>query len=158
MAQVLTAVADSSSLIALEQIGLLQTVEPLFAELLIPPAVAREITPTLPARPPWISERALQRPIDRRVLAAALGPGESEVISLALELDSYGVMIDERPARRLAAQLGLQVAGAVRVLLEAKAAGLLPLIRPSLDSLLDVGFFVSRQVIDEALAEAGEAT
>jgi predicted nucleic acid-binding protein len=88
---------------------------------------------------------------------AALEPGETEAISLALELQTYGVMLDDRQARHLAARLGLHVAGTIRVLLEAKAAGLLPVVRPSINALLDVGFFVSAQIVDEALMEAGES-
>lgn len=43
----LVAVSDSSALIALYQVGLLQRLTPLFDELVIPRAVAREIAPTV---------------------------------------------------------------------------------------------------------------
>jgi predicted nucleic acid-binding protein len=49
----------------------------------VPPAVAREVELSLPAS---VRERKLSRPIPAAVLRAALDPGESEAISLALEL------------------------------------------------------------------------
>lgn len=157
VAQTLAAIADASSLIVLEQIGLLQSLEPLFSVCLIPPAVAREIAPTVTDRPTWIVEQPLRQPLDVRVLNSSLGRGEIEAIGLALELGSYGIIIDDRQARRLAESLGLSVAGTVRILLEAKAAGLLPEIRPWLHALQEVGFFLSATVLNDALTEAGES-
>lgn len=89
-------VADASPLIALERIGRLELLKALFEEVLIPPAVAAEVAPRL-RLPPWICERALQHPIAREVLPATLGPGESEAISLALEIHADRLIIDERP-------------------------------------------------------------
>ena len=48
--------------------------------------------------PPWIRERALQQPIAREVLRASLGPGESEAISLALEIRADR-LIDDAEAK-----------------------------------------------------------
>ena len=83
MAQVV--VADASVLIALAQIGQLSLLERLYTAVMIPPAVQREVGPSLPKLPPWIHTQTLQRPLDSRVAEAALDAGETEAISLALE-------------------------------------------------------------------------
>lgn len=149
-------VADASPLIALIQLRLLETVAPLFAELLIPPAVAREIAPS-GIRPNWIVERSPRRPFDVRLGGIKLGPGESEAIGLALELGTHTLLLDERRARRLAAELGLRIIGTVGLLVAAKQAGLIVAVRPYLETLLAVGFHVAPQIIEGALREAGEA-
>jgi predicted nucleic acid-binding protein len=45
-----------------------------------------------------------------------LGPGESEAISLALELGVRSILIDERKGFRVAVQRGLQPIGSLAVL------------------------------------------
>lgn len=42
-----TIVSNASPLIALEQMGCLPLLEPLFGKILVPPAVAREVAPTV---------------------------------------------------------------------------------------------------------------
>jgi predicted nucleic acid-binding protein len=96
----------------------------IFNEILVPPAVAREIAASVPPQP-WISERELTQPLAPQVLQASLGPGESEAISLALELGARWVILDERSARRVAEALGLPVVGTLGILLAAKRRGLL---------------------------------
>ena len=82
-------VADASPLIALHQIGRLDLVRQLFGSVAVPPAVVREIAPSV-IRPAWIIERPLTRTISPRIVAASLGPGESEAISLAHEASALG--------------------------------------------------------------------
>jgi len=100
-------VADTSPLIALHQIGHLPLLKSLFVEVQIPFAVAREATPSLPDLPSWIVARELNQPIGSEVVRASLGSGESQAVSLALELKADLVILDDRPARRLALGLGL---------------------------------------------------
>jgi predicted nucleic acid-binding protein len=150
-------VADTSPLIALHQIGHLSLLESLFGEVLVSPAVALEAMPSLPQLPAYIRTLAPTQAIGPQVLQASLGPGESEALSLALELNADLVILDERPARRLAAALGLPVAGTAGILLRAKQAGFIPLLRPLLDQLVVFDFHLSQAIVDEVLAEAGEA-
>ena len=77
-------VADTSPLIALHQISLLRVLPAIFGVVLIPEIVAREaISVGLES---WIEVRPLQRAIPAQVSRAALGLGETEAISLALEI------------------------------------------------------------------------
>lgn len=149
-------VSNSSPLIALAQIDQLDLLQALFVSLLVPPAVVRETVPTV-TLPTWVTERALTQPIGALMLSSSLGPGESEVISLGLEIGAQWVILDDRPARRLAQSLGLPVIGTLGVLLAAKRRGLLDALRPELDGLIKFGFFIAPDLYEQILADAGEA-
>jgi predicted nucleic acid-binding protein len=95
--------------------------------------------------------------MDSEVVRASLGSGESQTVSLALELKADLVILDDRPARRLAFGLGLPVVGTVGILLRAKQTGFITAVRPLLENLLEVGFRLSPVIRDKALTDAGEA-
>jgi hypothetical protein len=149
-------VSDSSALIALERIGQIDLLSRLLAKVIIPPAVAQEVGPSV-AGLTWIEERHLSRPIDRGVAAASLGPGESEVISLALELRPYRVILDDQPARGLAKRLGLPVIGLLGLLRAAKRQSVVTEVRPILDALIVSGFRLSPDLYEPLLASVGES-
>lgn len=147
-------VSDASPLIALHQIGQLGLLEALFGAVLIPAAVARE-TPGV-ERPSWLVERALMKPLAPGVVRAGLGPGESEAISLALELDADRLILDELPARSLAQSLGLTMIGTLGILLAAKRRGLIPAVREPMDVLRRAAFRVAPDLYENVLRKAGE--
>ena len=126
-----------------------------YGSVLVPPAVARELG-TIAAQP-WVVEHGLRGPIDPRVLAARLDPGEREAIALGMKLDARAVLLDDLPARRLAERIGLPVVGTVGVLIAAKRLSLLLEVRTTLEALLATGFRIGPDVIEQALVEAGEA-
>jgi predicted nucleic acid-binding protein len=147
-------VSDASPLIALHQIGQLGLLGTIFGTVLIPPAVALEALSV--ERPSWILERALATPLPPAVTRAGLGAGESEAISLALELSADRVIIDELAGRSLAQHLGLPVIGTLGILLAAKRRGLIPAIREPIDILRRGGFRVANELYETMLQRAGE--
>lgn len=149
------AVSNSSPLIALEKIGKLDLLQKLFSAVIIPPAVASETAPTV-TLPPWIKVDRLRWHPDPRTIRPSLGPGESEAISLSLELRPGRVILDDEPARRLALSLGLQVTGTLGIILAAKRRGLLPNLKSEMDSLLATGFFIGPELYKELLELASE--
>jgi predicted nucleic acid-binding protein len=151
----LIVVSDSSSLIALWQIRLIDRIAPLYATLLIPPAVAFEIRPSVGSLT-WAEIQAPADAIDARILRAGLGAGETEAIALAMEYKPDRVILDDLKARRLAMSLGLPVGGTLGLLLDAKQAVLINEIKPSIEDLLQVGFHLSLQVVDRILRDSGE--
>ena len=151
-------VADTSPLIALHQLGRLSLLQRILGEIYIPPAVARELSPGVPDLPSWIVVRGLAQPIASEILRASLGAGESEAMSLALEVKAELLIVDDRPARRLALNLGISVAGTAGILLRAKQLGFVPEVRPLLDEIIRRGFRLSPAIREKALDDAGEAS
>jgi predicted nucleic acid-binding protein len=90
--------------IALNQIDQLSLLQKVFTEVLVPPALAREVAPSLPQLPAWIYTRAIEGPPHTAVARASLDPGESEAIRLALEAKADRIILD-RQARDLATVL-----------------------------------------------------
>jgi predicted nucleic acid-binding protein len=151
-----TVVADASPLIALGWIDRLDLLPGLFVRVVVPPAVAAEVTRRGAVLPGWVAVRPPVRAADARVFAARLGAGESEVLGLGLEIEDALLILDDREARALARELGLKMIGTAALLVEAKRAGLLPEVRPLLDALLDKGFWLAPRVYDVILKAVGE--
>ena len=133
----------------------------LFGTITVPPAVIQEIAPSV-TLPEWIEHRALIQNIGPLIMQASLGQGESEAISLALESNARLIILDDRPARRLAQSLSLPVIGTLGILLLAKKKNLIPAIKPCLEELLRFDFriapFLQEQVLQEqVLKDAGES-
>lgn len=85
------------------------------------------------------------------------GLGESEVISWALQNPGFIALLDDRRARALAAHHGVRVLGSLRAIVIAKQAGCIPKARPALEKLRGVGAYVTDELIDRAIAMAGES-
>jgi uncharacterized protein len=92
-----------------------------------------------------------------RLWCSALGLGEREALALALESLPTYVILDDRPARRVAAELGLPLIGTLGILVMAKTEGLIPAIRPEVDALIHSGFFVSDDLYRDLLTEENES-
>jgi predicted nucleic acid-binding protein len=108
--------ADASAFIAFTQIEQLSLLQKLFAEILVPPAVAREAAPSLPQLPAWIRIRTPEGPLHAALAKVSLVPGETEAISLALKAKADRIILDDRQARNLAPALGLAIVGRAGVL------------------------------------------
>jgi predicted nucleic acid-binding protein len=75
---------------------------------------------------------------------------------LALETHARLVILDDRPARRLAQSLGLTVIGTLGILLAAKQRQLIATVQPSLDALLQHDFRISQRLYEQVLLDAQE--
>jgi hypothetical protein len=149
-------VSNSSPLIALARIQRLDLLPAIFESVLIPPAVAREIAPSIPVPPKWLRIQTPSVPPPASLVRRRLGDGEWEALALAIELKADWIILDDLPARRSAEATGLKVIGTLGTLLTAKRTGLLKSIRPELDALLRTSFFLGPQLYDELLKAAGE--
>lgn len=148
------AVTDSSPLIILHQFHRLELLRSLFRAVVAPPAVAREIVPSLGALPTWIREHYSPTTPD---LAMSLHAGEREAIALALHVSADVIIVDDLNGRRRAAQLGLNVIGSAGLLLQARRRGLIDTVRPDLVAMVANGLYVSPRLYHEILAAAGES-
>ena len=118
--------------------------------------MAREIEPSIPALPAWVSVRVPSSQRPSLTARGRLGDGEREAIALAVEVGADAVLIDERAGRRVAEEAGLKVIGTLGLLLEAKWADHISTIRAELDRLLETSFFLNPQLYDQLLRIAGE--
>lgn len=148
-------ICNSSPLIALEQIGRLHLLEALFGEVWVPPAVINEVAMTV-SLPTSVHRRALTQPLAAAVLQTSLGAGESEAITLALQENARCIILDDRPARRTAVSLGLQVIGTLGVLSVAKRKGLIPAVKPLIAALDSHHFHVAPDLARRVILDAGE--
>ena len=159
------AVSDTSPFIALNSIGRLGLLPQLFDTVIVPPAVADELKSVL--LPDWV--RVLSVPVVSipvvsipegaipRARGAGLGRGEIEAVNLALHLRPDRLLLDDGEGRREARRLGLRVTGVLGLLVAAKRSGLLPAIRPEVDTLRTSGFRISEGLYKELLASCGES-
>jgi len=86
-----------------------------------------------------------------------LGEGETEAISLAVEVSAYSIIVDDRRARQVAARMGLRTVGAAAILVAAKHRGLIDHVAPVLEELeRKIQFRLSSDVRRTILLIAGE--
>jgi len=86
----------------------------------------------------------------------SLGQGEKEVMALGLEISDSLVIIDDGLARSYARDLDIKITGTIGVLLKAKQTGYLELIKPILEELIMLGFYLDRTTQDTILKLANE--
>lgn len=156
-------VSDTSPLRALDYLGQLDLLPALFDEVVVPPAVERELSQPR-SRFRALDVHALpyarvQGPADSAAVARlipALQSGEAEAIVLAQEL-SAELLIDETAGRAEATRRGLRVVGVIGLLTRAKQRGMLPAVVPLVEQLQSgLGFFVSAKLLDDVRRLTGE--
>lgn len=156
-------VCNATPLIALARIGRLDLLRLAFQRLVIPEAVYEEVVVQGSGRPgveevksaDWIQVRSVQDRQRVEEVGRFLGRGETEAIILAQEISAMWVLLDDRRARLLAQQDGLNVVGTLGVLKYLKTHGDLDLLRPLFDELRGAGFSMGAEY-DEILQQVGE--
>jgi uncharacterized protein len=149
-------VGDASIFIALERIGAQSLLPDLYTEVHVPEAVWREILRSDTPPPAWIVRHSLPLPLPLVTWPEQLDEGETEAIHLAHQLAADLLLIDEAAGRAVARRIGLEISGTVGVLIEARRQGKLAAVKPLLDRLRQSGFWLSAQVYQSALKQAGE--
>ena len=159
-------VANSSPLISLSSAKALMLAQALYQDIYIAEAVYQEIVvagagkdgsqDVAAAR--WINRRAVANAGDvaQLMIINKLERGECETLVLASELNADMVLLDEKPARKVALQQGLTVIGSLGVLLLAKSNGVISEVKPTLDALLKSGMRLDGNLYSEVLRRAGE--
>ncbi|MCB9295232.1 MAG: DUF3368 domain-containing protein [Lewinellaceae bacterium] len=158
-------ISDTSPITSLLAVNHIQLLKDLYGLVTIPEGVRRELLRVESRRPEienLLSEGWLQvKPITDQELFKKifvdLDRGESEAITLGLELRADLILIDETKGRRMAKSYGLQVTGLLGVLMEAKSKKLIPSVKELLDELIEkAGFYVKQDLYDSVLKAAGE--
>ena len=157
-------ICNTSPLQYLHQIGQLDIIHSLAGSIIVPPSVATELYAGIekgldlpqPENIRWVR---IQAPISATAvtLITDLGPGESQVLMLALEMPGSIALLDDALARRVANARGIPIKGTLGLLLDAKRAGLQAAVEPSLDRLHELGFRRADQTREAVLKLAGES-
>ncbi len=158
------AVTNTSPLLYLHRIGALEWLPQLFDEIWTPTAVVEELREGRrrgydvpdPESYRWVRIVEPQS-IPAGWLALDLGRGELATMALAMENPGRIVLLDDALARRTAQAAGLQVWGTLKIMLEAKAHGIVTAVDPWLTRLADAGMWFSDDLRERILHLAGEA-
>jgi hypothetical protein len=158
-------VSNASPLINLARIGKLGLLQELYGELIIPEAVWREVVIEGAGQPGagevkasnWIKTRAATNKELQQALEQELDAGEAEAIALAMGIGADLLLMDEHLGREVARHLGVRCTGLIGVLIEAKHKGLIPAVKPPLDSLRGIaGFHINDTLYLRVLQDEGE--
>ena len=158
-------VSDTSPLCNLQLVNCLWLLREIYGVVIIPDAVAAELAAASNkdiqniCNLEWIETRivSLTDVADRLKRERGLDPGEADAIALAIELEANDLLIDERLGRREALQLGLPVIGVLGILVAAKQRGLIPMVQPVMDALIEeAGFRVSDGLYRRIIALSSE--
>jgi uncharacterized protein len=161
-----TVVSDTGPIVAMAKADQLPLLRTLYVQVLIPPAVWRELLaksgPEAQRIDDGLSEFLCITPVSQPPeevdrLTSGLGVGEQQAICLALSTRALLVM-DDRAGRKAARQLGISTTGVVGVLLKAKQDGHLPMVRPVLEIIRHHGYWLSDEVVETAMRMAGESS
>lgn len=157
-------IADSSPLIALAKLSLLDLPSRLFGRVVVPDVVYKECT----ARPGLSDTQAIKGAVATgvievlpdvawpdSVLRPQLNDGELSAITMALELRA-SLLIDELRGRHVAMELGVPVVGVCGLLLAAKQRGWVDTLALRLELLRESGYFISPSLQRSVLIAAGE--
>ncbi len=152
-------ISDTSPLSSLIQIDRLTLLFQLYNKIIIPPAVNIEISKLTQFgvdlseyhSAKWIT---ISNPIDTMIvkkLEKDLDKGESEAIAIAQELKADLLLIDERLGTRQAKALGLNTIGLMGVLVQAKNKGIVTEIKPIIEDLESIGFYIGEKLKNHIL-------
>ncbi len=155
----LRVVLNSSPIIVLAKLGLLESAVGLFTEVEVPRAVLEEVGKKqdevyrkLIGLVEANSIRVEQ--VDRRI--PRLGAGEAEAILLALSRNKI-VVLDDKKARRLARELGLEVVGTLsllKLLYEHKLLG--RALDELYHQLIETGFYIEPSIFNKVFRNTPE--
>lgn len=158
-------VSDTSVISALFSINQLDLLRKIYGTVIIPQIVFDELevlkefgydlAPIYNAN--WLK---IVNPTDNTLekeLNVFLDKGESSAIALAKELNPTFLAIDEKKGREVAESLGIPIIGLVGILIVAKKAGIVKMVKPILDELiLNAGFRINKSFYSFILKEIEE--
>ena len=157
------AVSNTSPLLYLHRVGVLDWLPEMFGEIWIPGAVVNEFAEGRrrgyevpePANHEWLRVVEPEN-TPSEWLSLDLGSGELAAMALGLENPGKIILLDDLPAREIAKAAGLTVWGTLRILLEAKSEGLTDAVGPLIDRLCQKGMWLSDDIRRRILVLAGE--
>ena len=156
-------VVNSTPLIVLCGIDRLDILRKMYQEVCLPNAVYYEVIAKqdsacqqIKSAGSWLCVKDIKDHSEKKMFKAKLHAGEVEVMLLALEQNADLVIIDDNAAKKTAKYLGIKTTGTLGVLLKAKRQGFVERIQPLLLAMKKNGFYVSDDLSELVLQQAGE--
>jgi predicted nucleic acid-binding protein len=157
-------VCNSGPLITLSKLSKINLLKELYGTIIIPEKVRYEIViqgrgaagAEEVANASWINVQTVKNKLAVELLRERLDAGESEAIVLAMESKADLLLMDEARGRRISEGRGIKLIGTLGLLAVAKKRGLITQIKPLLEQLITVGFYMSSDLYQAMLEQAGE--
>lgn len=154
-------VSNSTPLIALSKINMLNIIKEFFGTIIIPDGVFIEVATDKieragkeeVAKAKWIKTKKITNNLAAEFLSVNLDVGEAEAITLAKEIEADLLLIDDRDGRKAAKSVGIPVIGTVGLLLR-YYRGKKDDFKLALDELLAKGFRLSKKEYEKILKMA----
>ena len=151
-------VSNSSPLIFLSGIGMLDLLRGEFGEILVPEAVFDEVTSNElegsneVKHADWIKVQTIKN-IDVISFLPMLDRGEESAIVLAIEQNADLILLDDLAGRRAAMMKGLNVIGTLGFLRAMQRKGRIKNFKDALDSLQKHGFWMNADLYSRMLED-----
>lgn len=158
-------ISNTTPVINFAGIGRLDLLEKLFGNLVVPPAVLRELHAKqhlFPDVRKAIPSLTTITPANRLLVEgfrAVVHEGEAECLALAMENPDSLVLLDDLQARALATASHLRFTGTLGCLVEAKERAMIDTIAPLVEALRSrARFWIASDLEQRVLEDAGEGT
>ena len=153
-------VVNASPLIALYAVSHEHLLAQLAVRFVVPESVIDELMGALDSDRAFDAGQAGALPIvsdpapAAEVVRARLGPGETAVLSFAMENPGWTAIMDDRAARRCAHSLGIPVKGVIGIAIMAQQRGIIPSAKELLLAVKGAGLFLDDRLIAGSLQAA----
>lgn len=161
-----TVFADAGPLIVLARTGQLHLLHDLFDVVHVTPLVRSEVLPGLDLPGELAIRHAIaigyireisENPPPLHGLSSQIHAGEASTIAAAVAWPGALILLDDQDARSCAIRLRLEVTGTIGIVLMAKQRGLIKAVSTVLESAIDQGLYITRDLVDAAISRAGES-
>jgi len=156
-------VSDTSPVVCLIHLKQINLLEKLFAEVLIPHSVYKELLQSDIIDNYFLQENPffkIKNPVNTAIvkkLGKQLDIGESEAIALSIEQNPEFLLIDESLGREIALQYNLSIKGTLGILLLGKEKNYLSEIKPLIFILQnEINFRIKPSLLQLVLQQANE--
>jgi predicted nucleic acid-binding protein len=145
-------ISDTSCLIALSNIGLLNILKDLYQEIIITQDVKDEFGEKLPE---WIVVLTVKNTGRQTEIETRLDKGEASSIALALEIEESILIIDEIKGRNIAKSFNIEIIGTIGILLLANKKGLIKDVMATIQKQVNKWFRLSDTIIEKLIQKYG---
>ncbi|MCP4702947.1 MAG: DUF3368 domain-containing protein [Gammaproteobacteria bacterium] len=154
-------VADASPLVALALCDCLAALTALFDDVAVSQAVYEEVTvankPGADKLRAFLQGKVHTLDLDKFIIGGdVLDEGELTSIALYKHLQADFLLIDEKSGRRIAKLNHIQIIGSLGVLIKARKKGIIPTLKPHIETLRQARIYFSDTLLDYALNAVGE--